>query len=967
MGAGRLHDISFKRCHTLWPGAKLQDALFQQDGIEWQVPRACGVGSPDRLRWIPPRALASFGFGRGEIFWWGQRQSWVFLRLGPWDTLGQSGLHRIDYMSSQLVYDVFCHWLQTSCRQDVVMLQELHWGCGREDNSWRIPGWTFFISADPQRRFTGVGTVISARVLAQATTSHWTWIPGRLLQVKCCTPRVNVDFICGYQAVWQEGKAAQSASMRDEFWVKLGSSPRTSLQEALARAEVPPDLQHAILQLHENCRYTVSHKGKQVASLTSPEWAKKSMSLFADDSHLSWTVRTIDDLKFVLRSSFDCLEVLRPDGSGSTVAYAKKFARRGRRRLGNLGQWQEAVGSSQSGEPETATPSTPAPDVATQNLLLKSLVRHEEELTRVRPDAGFVAFIDTTELGCLGMLKQVAGNWHELSQGKVKKSLRVMLAMALFRDLKERAEQTLADPERLEKCHTVGWLQRTETALDPAWAFHVWDPSFKKQVATDRVMKHSEAMKLLDLLILNLPKEQVLTRFKSVRPLADSHDTEVVPFLISVGLCGESCQKCFDALLALSGCAITKLQGLRSRQERIQKTPLSKTVEEAYQATSYSATGPAEERLAQPDEPGRLSGQAASRETRLVPRQGLGLPRARLRNGSNVCYINAVARLAWRALCGIGGMPWPTQGPLSHLMRLHPAGEASASLQSLIDACGYQHAPQALHAHSVVVFLMLCRYDESGAKCTRQVRVRPGDTLALPIFSEPTGLDVRHESFTVVVVVFHLGQRVTEGHYLTLIGNEILAIARRILPAHRVQLMLEYADLLEVSLDAQELVKFPAPCDHQSDQHSAAELQAERLLNTAVMELMGPDFTCTSFSINLDDEVEPHRDMCNAPAPSVLLGLTCHAGGGFWYESEHGHHFLETPAGFLSGLEVGTACRAWTFSSRLMTHAALPASFGRRMVLLAYTTANHHRATPEHRELLQRAGFVMPSPDNLDL
>ena len=34
--------------------------------------------------------------------------------------------------------DVFRNWLSTQQHADIVMLQGLHWGCGREDTQWML-------------------------------------------------------------------------------------------------------------------------------------------------------------------------------------------------------------------------------------------------------------------------------------------------------------------------------------------------------------------------------------------------------------------------------------------------------------------------------------------------------------------------------------------------------------------------------------------------------------------------------------------------------------------------------------------------------------------------------------------------------------------------------------------------------------------------------------------------------------
>ena len=65
-------------------------------------------------------------------------------------------------------------------------------------------------------------------------------------------------------------------------------------------------------------------------------------------------------------------------------------------------------------------------DAPTQELvkcMAKLVIKREQELMRLRPDLGFVIFADTSDLGCLKMLRSVAESWQEkYEQGTVKHS-----------------------------------------------------------------------------------------------------------------------------------------------------------------------------------------------------------------------------------------------------------------------------------------------------------------------------------------------------------------------------------------------------------------------------------------------------------------------------------------------------------------------------------------------------------------
>ena len=121
------------------------------------------------------------------------------------------------------VYDVIHHWLTTTCTEDIVILQELHWGCGRTDSSWSIPGWHVVTSADAQQRFSGIGIFVSTRVATSEQISYRSHIPGRLLHVRCVNPQVTLDVVAGYQWVRVDSGPKPTTELRGRFWTQLGN------------------------------------------------------------------------------------------------------------------------------------------------------------------------------------------------------------------------------------------------------------------------------------------------------------------------------------------------------------------------------------------------------------------------------------------------------------------------------------------------------------------------------------------------------------------------------------------------------------------------------------------------------------------------------------------------------------------------------------------------------------------------
>ncbi|CAE7689836.1 unnamed protein product, partial [Symbiodinium necroappetens] len=111
--------------------------------------------------------------------------------------------------------------------------------------------------------------------------------------------------------------------------------PRLALDASLAHAGVPADLRELIMRLHTQCHYAVTHKGQHghfpmrkgvrqgcalspllftvytchlydvLASRTSACWAARAITMFADDTHISWDIDSTADLRFLVK----CIQI----------------------------------------------------------------------------------------------------------------------------------------------------------------------------------------------------------------------------------------------------------------------------------------------------------------------------------------------------------------------------------------------------------------------------------------------------------------------------------------------------------------------------------------------------------------------------------------------------------------------------------------------------------------------------------
>ncbi|CAE7883589.1 unnamed protein product [Symbiodinium sp. KB8] len=231
---------------------------------------------------------------------------------------------------------------------------------------------------------------------------------------------------------------------------------------------------------------------------------------------------------------------------------------RGAQQGGWHGSWGSQKRQWEAHKDSSSSEQLPQLDRATQDLMrgmvrVRVVLRHEAEIQR-----------------------QTADNWQEqFSQGTVKSPLRLVLFMTMLQLLKSKAEELLSDETKLQRCMTVGWTVEGPNALSPAWVYHSWDPSAKKQVVAEtQPLAHAEALRQVDLL---LHQDGALKNFKTARRMSakDSYTAEVLPWMVSIGLRGESSNICYNAL-KMSGSAIMKLIGVRIRPERGQEPQLIK-------------------------------------------------------------------------------------------------------------------------------------------------------------------------------------------------------------------------------------------------------------------------------------------------------------------------------------------------------------------------------------------------------
>ena len=125
-------------------------------------------------------------------------------------------------------YDVMANWLQHSGRQyDVVMLQETHFGLGKELLEYSLPGWSVVSSPDPSHRRAGVAITVSHKLAPADSIQYRAVKPGRILHVRFPVGQGRqaraVDVVSAYQWVWDAEPAKGRLDARRKFWEEISN------------------------------------------------------------------------------------------------------------------------------------------------------------------------------------------------------------------------------------------------------------------------------------------------------------------------------------------------------------------------------------------------------------------------------------------------------------------------------------------------------------------------------------------------------------------------------------------------------------------------------------------------------------------------------------------------------------------------------------------------------------------------
>ena len=122
-----------------------------------------------------------------------------------------------------LYFDCFMSWLPDS-PYDVIALQEIHHGLGKQSSQWEAGGWTFITSVDPNVRFQGLAVLIRKTFQGTAELHHREIKAGRLLHVRLARSEYHIGIVNFYQQACQQDSSGANLSKRHGLWDSLNST-----------------------------------------------------------------------------------------------------------------------------------------------------------------------------------------------------------------------------------------------------------------------------------------------------------------------------------------------------------------------------------------------------------------------------------------------------------------------------------------------------------------------------------------------------------------------------------------------------------------------------------------------------------------------------------------------------------------------------------------------------------------------
>ncbi|CAE7487295.1 unnamed protein product, partial [Symbiodinium sp. KB8] len=205
--------------------------------------------------------------------------------------------------------------------------------------------------------------------------------------------------------------------------------------------------------------------------------------------------------------------------------------------------------------------------------LAKQVIRQEEEIKLLKQDHSLIFFLRPGENSMINHLFQTAKSFKAKQAANPQwapgqQPLKVIMAIAMFKELGARLEALCQDQTRLAQVKEFGWR-------DPAtgWKFQRWNPQLKALEEDNSKSPISDQMVAnhLQKLCQALAQDTV-HRFHCTRKMADVMESPAT-FQLDLSTRTAISLEAWAALMALQGCTVLQLGGFAYKRETLKPSP----------------------------------------------------------------------------------------------------------------------------------------------------------------------------------------------------------------------------------------------------------------------------------------------------------------------------------------------------------------------------------------------------------
>ncbi|CAE7575091.1 betA [Symbiodinium sp. CCMP2592] len=204
----------------------------------------------------------------------------------------------------------------------------------------------------------------------------------------------------------------------------------------------------------------------------------------------------------------------------------------------------------------------------------------KEELKVLKQDTALVLFLRPGEDSVLHHLYKVAAHFKAKQDQDAtwqlgQSPLRMVLAVALLKEITDRLNQTIASQERLKKAVDQGWRDS-----QGGWRYQVWNHK-TKQLQTDNSRPPIPEDKLLDHLatIIQCLRQPIVNRFRCTRKLMETMSSPAT-FKLDLSIRSHSALTMWDTMKMLQGNAVFQLAGMAFKTESLARGPAEHKIAE---------------------------------------------------------------------------------------------------------------------------------------------------------------------------------------------------------------------------------------------------------------------------------------------------------------------------------------------------------------------------------------------------